>query len=628
MESQSFLVDSRAADSESYKETSEYAGKKILLKSNFIGKPLVYFTAAFVSVGTLLFGYSQGVMASIIVTPQFKLYFNDPTPHEISIIVSIMEIGALISSIILNNLNYVGIDIGGRRHMIRLGSLIFIVGGFLQFTALNKMQLILSRLIIGFAIGILSSNVTIYLSEIASSGSRGLIGSVQFVFNIIGYSTSIWTNYISTAIFTAETNNWSWRFPFLFQLFFGILLFVGTFIVIESPRYLLNYSDKKPYYKMESLIVLAKIQGKKDFLNDDGVLKEYMSILEHHLVSTLNNDHKRPIWHYFKKYKKRFLVACSALMLAQFNGINIIGYYSCLLFEQAGMLGRKTVLMSGLNSIVYVLSTIPPCFLVDRIGRKKLLLIGAIGMGFSWLCIILIMAWNNPQYTPKLAVLFVIIFNSFFGFAWGPVPWLLASEIAPQSCRTLISSCSTAVNWLSNFIVGYITPILQDKIHYKFYILPLIFCVISYLVVKYYYPETNGLHLEDMASVFYDEATSVRSSSLTSNSHSIKRYNSIPSQLDGLQYQASIISIPSGRFDTSLNNKGNINVTKPLANKTLQSNNPMRDVLLQDDNIEGSDHSQVTPTTNLLTGQQLSVPTIDEFVSSKYSGQLVLRNKG
>lgn len=204
----------------------------------------------------------------------------------------------------------------------------------------------------------------------------------------------------------------------------------------------------------------------------------------------------------------------------------------------------------------------------------------------------------------------------------------MASEIAPQSCRTLISSCSTAVNWLSNFIVGYITPILQDKIHYKFYILPLFFCVISYLVVKYYYPETNGLHLEDMASVFYDEATSVRSSSLTSNSHSIKRYNSIPSQLDGLQYQASIISTPSGRFDTSLNNKGNINVTKPLANKTLQSNNPMRDVLLQDDNIEGSDHSQVTPTTNLLTGQQLSVPTIDEFVSSKYSGQLVLRNKG
>lgn len=627
MESQSFPIDDNNGDSQTINNSKEYENKQVLLKSKFIGKYLVYFTAAFVSVGTLLFGYSQGVMASIIVTPQFKLYFNDPSPHDISIIVSIMEIGALISSIIFNNLNYVGIDVGGRRHMIRLGSLIFIVGGFLQFTAINKLQLILSRLIIGFAIGILSSNVTIYLSEISHSGSRGLIGSVQFVFNIIGYSTSIWTNYMSTAVFTGITNNWSWRFPFLFQLFFGILLLIGTFIVIESPRYLINNSDKKPYYKMESLIVLAKIHGKSDFLNDDEVLTEYMSILEHHLVSNLNNDNKQPIWYYFKKYKKRFIVACSSLMLAQFNGINIIGYYSCLLFEQAGMLGRKTVLMSGINSIIYVLSTVPPCFLVDRVGRKYLLLIGAVGMGVSWLCIILIMAWNNPIYTPKLAVFFVIIFNSFFGFAWGPVPWLLASEIAPQSCRTLISSCSTAVNWLSNFIVGYITPILQDKIHYKFYILPLLFCAVSFIVVKYYYPETNGLHLEDMASVFYDEATTIKNGSLKSNLNTIKRYNSIPSQLDDLQNQTSVLSTPSGRFESSVNNKGNITATKPSTNKNIQTNNPLRDVLLQDDNINETDGAQVTPTTNLLTGQQLRVPTIDEFVNSKYIRQLIIRDK-
>ncbi|KAL6927774.1 hypothetical protein ACO0SA_004397 [Hanseniaspora valbyensis] len=633
METPSFLnqqVDNNKLLTE--QDDIEYENKKLLLKSKFIGEPLLYFTAAFVSVGTLLFGYSQGVMASIIVTPQFKDYFNNPTPHEISIIVSIMEIGALLSSLILNNLNYIGIDIGGRKHMIRLGSILFILGGFLQFSSINKLQLILSRLIIGFGIGILSSNVTIYLSEISSSGSRGLIGSVQFVFNIIGYSTSIWTNYASTAIFTRETNNWSWRFPFLFQLFFGVALFLGTFIIIESPRYLINYSDKKPYYKMESLLVLAKIQGKKDFLNDDSVLNEYLSILEHHLVSKLNNDHTQPVWYYMKKYKKRFIVACSALLLAQFNGINIISYYSCLLFEQAGMLGRKTVLMSGINSIIYILSTIPPCFLVDKIGRKQLLLIGAVGMGMSWLCIILIMAWNNPTYTPKLAVLFVIIFNSFFGFAWGPVPWLLASEIAPQTCRTLISSCSTAVNWLSNFIVGYITPILQDKIHYKFYILPMIFCVISFYVVKYYYPETKGLHLEDMASVFHDDVTTIRSGALSSDLNSIKRYNSIPSNLDSLNNQTSIITTPSGRYDGGIGHDTSQPVSKPAHSAVLQNavNNNFqqaRDTLLQDENVDEIDNGHIAPTTNLLTGNQLKIPTIDEFLTSKYKMNFILVDK-
>lgn len=608
---------------------SDYDGQKLVLKSNFIGQPLLYFTAAFVSVGTLLFGYSQGVMASIIVTPQFKDYFNNPSPHEISIIVSIMEIGALLSSIIVNNLNYIGIDIGGRKHMIRLGSMLFTLGGFLQFTSVSKLQLIFSRLIIGFAIGILSSNVTIYLSEIASSGSRGLVGSVQFVFNIIGYSTSIWTNYASTAFFTGELNNWSWRFPFLFQLFFGVALFFGTFIVIESPRYLIDYSDKKPYYKMESLLVLAKIQGKKDFLNDDEVVKEYLGILEHHLVSKLNNDHTQPIWYYMKKYQKRFIVACSALMLAQFNGINIISYYSCLLFEQAGMIGRSTVLMSGINSIIYVLSTIPPCFLVDKIGRKKLLLIGAVGMGLSWLCIIIIMAWNNAYYTPKLAVLFVIIFNSFFGFAWGPVPWLLASEIAPQTCRSLISSCSTAVNWLSNFIVGYITPILQDKIHYKFYIFPMVFCAVSFYVVKYYYPETKGLHLEDMASVFNDDATTMRSGALSSDLNSIKRYNSIPSNLDSLNNQSHITRSPSARHEGS---EGMGSIAKPIQNTALQTavkNNlyHAKDSLLQDDSIEDIESGHIAPTTNLLTGNQLSLPTIEEFLTSKYKKNFVLVNK-
>ncbi|XBW36495.1 hypothetical protein QEN19_002072 [Hanseniaspora menglaensis] len=611
--------------------TNEYDGKKLYLKSKFIGKPLLYFTAAFVSVGTLLFGYSQGVMASIIVTPQFKRYFNNPTPHEISVIVSIMEIGALLSSIIVNNLNYVGIDIGGRKHMIRLGSMFFIVGGFLQFSAINKMQLIISRLIIGFAIGILSSNVTIYLSEISTSTIRGLIGSVQFVFNIIGYSTSIWTNYASTAIFKEETNDWSWRFPFLFQLLFGVALFLGTFIVIESPRYLINYSDEKPYYKMESLLVLAKIHGKRDFLNDDSVVNEYLSILEHHLVSKLNNDHTQPVWYFMKKYKKRFIVACSALMLAQFNGINIIGYYSCLLFEQAGMVGRKTVLMSGINSIFYVLSTIPPCFLVDKLGRKKLLLIGAVGMGISWLCIISVMYWNNLKYTPKLAVLFVIIFNSFFGFAWGPVPWLVSSEIAPQTCRTLISSCSTAVNWFSNFIVGYITPILQNKFQYKFYILPMVFCIISYFVVKFYYPETNGLHLEDMASVFHDEKTTTKSLVLSSDLNSIKRYNSIPSNLDNLNIQASNKAYPSGRYESKSTQDLPINFSKPAQNSVLQSavKNSFQqgNDTSQDNYIEEADNGHIPPTTNLLTGTQLSLPSIDEFLRSKYKMQVILQDK-
>jgi MFS family permease len=134
--------------------------------------------------------------------------------------------------------------------------------------------------------------------------------------------------------------------------------------------------------------------------------------------------------------------ACSRPRLHQ-NGINVISYYAPLVFEQAGWIGRDAILMTGINSLVYIASSIPPWFLMDRAGRRPILLSGAVAMAVAlaltgwWIYI-------DQAYTPNAVVICVIIYNAAFGTSWGPVPWLYPPEIMPLPFRAKGVSLSTA----------------------------------------------------------------------------------------------------------------------------------------------------------------------------------------
>ncbi|KAL7663235.1 Major facilitator superfamily (MFS) profile domain-containing protein [[Candida] zeylanoides] len=461
-----------------------------LKESVLVGRALLNFTSVFVSLGVFLFGFEQGLMSSLLTNEYFKQYYRDPSPAAVGTMIAILEIGALASSFYAGKVG----DSIGRRRTIRYGSAIFVVGGLVQTFSVNIVNLSVGRLISGVAIGFLTTIIPCYQSEISPPDDRGFYACLEFTGNIIGYSTSIWTDYG----FSFLESDFSWRVPLSLQCVVGAALLCGSFVIVETPRWLLDHD-----HDHEGMIVIADLYADGDVERESG-RNQYRQIKESVLLGRIEGG-ERSYRYMFQRYKKRLSVACFSQMFAQLNGINIVSYYAPMIFESAGWAGRSAILMTGINSLVYVGSTIPPWYLVDGWGRKPLLLTGAVFMGLPLLAISYSLHLDN-EYTARVVVGCVIVFNAAFGASWGPIPWMM-NEVIPNSVRSKGAAASTATNWLFNFLVGELTPILLDRIKWKTYLIPAASCALSFLCVHFLFPETKGLTLEDMGSVFDDSSS-------------------------------------------------------------------------------------------------------------------------
>ncbi|WVW80564.1 hypothetical protein I302_102550 [Kwoniella bestiolae CBS 10118] len=451
------------------------------------GNSLLYSVSVFLSIGVWLFGYDQGVMSGIITGPYFKAYFDQPTAGKVGNMVAVLEIGAFITSLAAAHLadNY------GRRMTLRTGAFVFTVGGAIQTWCIGFKTMLLGRVISGFGVGMLSMVVPIYQSEISPASHRGLLGSVEFTGNIIGYASSVWIDYACSYL----QSDASWRIPLFVQCLGGAILGIGSFITPESPRYLIDTDQD-----VEGLAVIADFQGKE--LDAHSVQEEYKEIRDAVLLDRATGDRSyKALW---RRYKGRVLIAMSSQMFAQLNGINVISYYAPLVFEQAGWIGRDAILMTGINAMFYVASSLPPWFLMDRAGRRPILLTGAVAMAIAltatgwWIYI-------DQAITPNAVVICVVIYNAAFGMSWGPVPWLYPPEIMPLPFRAKGVSLSTATNWLFNYWVGVSTPVFQELIGWRLYPMHAFFCALSFVLVYFLYPETRGVPLEEMNLLFQDE---------------------------------------------------------------------------------------------------------------------------
>ncbi|CAK7204403.1 Ribulose bisphosphate carboxylase large chain [Sporothrix eucalyptigena] len=466
------------------------------------GKPLIYFTSIFVSLGVFLFGYDQGVMSGIITGGFFIDYFDNPSRAEVGTMVAILEIGAFISSLVVGRVG----DIIGRRKTILYGSVIFFTGGLLQTLATSMAMMMVGRIVAGFGVGMLSTIVPVYQSEISPPHNRGKLACIEFSGNIIGYTTSVWVDYFCGFI----DSNMSWRFPLMMQCIMGALLGLGSLIIVESPRWLLDNDHDE-----EGIVVIANLYGGGDIHNPKA-RDEFREIKMDVLIQ--RQEGERSYSDMFRRYKKRVLIAMSAQALAQLNGINVISYYAPYVFESAGWQGHNAVLMTGINGITYFLSTIPPWYIVDRWGRRVILLTGAVAMCIALSFISYFIFLDLPT-TRIYVVAFVMIYNAAFGYSWGPIPWLYPPEILPLSIRSKGASLSTATNWAFNWLVGEMTPILQELIAWRLYLVHAFFCALSFVVVYFFYPETCGVRLEEMDSLFGDASTAVGTPRSVSTPH-------------------------------------------------------------------------------------------------------------
>ncbi|KAH8159457.1 hypothetical protein CIB48_g8795 [Xylaria polymorpha] len=278
----------------------------------------------------------------------------------------------------------------------------------------------------------------------------------------------------------------------------------------------------------EGIVVIANLYGGGDIHNPKA-RDEYREIKMHVLLQRMEGE--RTYSEMFRRYKTRVFIAMSAQALAQLNGINVISYYAPYVFESAGWYGHDAIKMTGINGITYLLSTIPPWYIVDRWGRRVILLSGAVAMAIS-LSLVSYFIYLDVESTPILVVVFVMIYNAAFGYSWGPIPWLYPPEILPLSIRSKGASLSTASNWAFNWLVGEMTPILQEWIKWRLYLLHAFFCVVSFVVVYFIYPETCGVRLEDMDSLFGDASTAIGTPGMRSESGSLVRAGSPVPSLD------------------------------------------------------------------------------------------------
>lgn len=211
----------------------------------------------------------------------------------------------------------------------------------------------------------------------------------------------------------------------------------------------------------------------------------------------------------FTRYRKRTIVGITAQMFAQLNGINIISFYLPSTLAAAGFSERKSLLYTAANALPYTAATIATWWLADRWGRKPLLLLGGVGMAILLSIVCAFTQANmldstraNGQYA------FVMLYNIMYGFTWGPMPWLLPAEIFPLRGRSKGMALSTFSNWVFNAIIGLVSPDAFAGIGGYFYLVIAGFCLFSAGLSHFYYVETAGCTLEEIAVAFGDKAFS------------------------------------------------------------------------------------------------------------------------
>ncbi|KAI8328962.1 general substrate transporter [Chlamydoabsidia padenii] len=479
-----------------------------------VENPYVMATALFASLGGVLFGYDQGVISGIQEMETFNARFP-LSDTENGLVVSILTLGCWVGSLLVAYAS----DKIGRKYSIVLNGFIFLLGSSLQGGAQTVNYLFAGRFIAGLSIGGLSMLVPLYQAEIAPPEIRGSLVSLQQLSITFGILISFWIDYG----FQHLTSEAQWRVPFCIQIALGVCLIIGIFFFPFSPRWLMSKGRDD-----EALQVLSQLRRLP--INHPRVQEEYRDIkvsvvFEQRLEAIrfpgytgLMGQFKIGCYGYWELFKpgmiKRLFIACTIQFFQQFTGINAIIYYAPKIMKSVGLTGNSvSLLATGVIGIINFLCTFITVLYLDKFGRKRFLMTASVGLSISMIIVAVIVGkyeddWPNHTREGWVAVAFIYIYIANFAYSWGPIGWVIPAEIFPLSIRSKAMSISTSANWMCNFIIGFITPIMLSSIRFYTYVFFAIFCVLSFFFTYFVIPETKGRSLEDMDSLFGGQTAS------------------------------------------------------------------------------------------------------------------------
>jgi sugar porter (SP) family MFS transporter len=443
-----------------------------MMKSNNI---YIIIIATLSAVGGLLFGYDTGVISGAL------LFINDDfplTPLLEGVIVSSLLVGAMVGAFGSGALS----EHFGRRRIIIVAAIVFTLGSLASASATSAFWLIIARIILGLSTGASSVIVPLYISEIAPPHMRGKLVTLNQLAVTIGILLAYFINFLFSS-------NGNWRMMFGLGVVPALILGIGMLFVPESPRWLMkkNLRDK-------ATITLEKLRGRKT---------AYQEINK---IEKSNVEQHEPITKAIMDPKLRLLIFIGVMIsfFGQATGINAIIYFAPTILKTVGLGSSASTFATIGVGVANVIMTIVGMLLVDKIGRRPLLLTGLTGMFISIILLgFIFLLPNITGFYALLAVLCLIIFITFFAFGLGVIIFLIPSEIFPLRIRGSAMSISLFFNWGTNFLVSLTFPILLNNIggsntFWLFGILCLLFIIFTYFLL----PETKGRNLEDIEKQF------------------------------------------------------------------------------------------------------------------------------
>jgi sugar porter (SP) family MFS transporter len=429
------------------------------------------------SLSGLLFGYDAGIIASALLF--IKTDFSIES-SQIGLMVAMVPLGALISSIFSGFF----VDILGRKRALVITALLFIVGSVFCSSAIYLSHLILGRLILGLAIGIGSCVSPVYTAELAEERHRGWLVNLY----VLSVQIGIFFSFLVGYLLSGARN---WRLMIFIGVFPAIILIVGVLFLPESPRWLILQNKHSLAQK-----IMERLYGREESVK---MLEDILVVMKN---SGENGSSKKSALRILlsePRLLKILFIGVSVSVFTQTVGINIFNYYGPTIFEATGFSDpSKAIFYTMLFGATLVVSTFTSLFFIDRIGRRRPLILGT--MSISLILLITAMGFYFIPEGKLLALLFLscsMLFMIFHGVSIGPACFLIPSEIFPNRIRALCMGVSVATNWLANFIISTYTPRVIDTFGIYFLFFIFLFLTICGLFIFYFFvPETKGISLE------------------------------------------------------------------------------------------------------------------------------------
>ncbi|KAL4974722.1 general substrate transporter [Aspergillus desertorum] len=480
----------------------------------------IYYLAAVVCTGGLLFGYDSGVIGGVLTFPSFADSFypniNESETNISALAVATQQVGALLGCLLI----WPVASTLGRRKALTLCSIIFCVG--VLFETLNTHSLPLfytGRIIAGLGVGGSATVAPIYLAEMSPPQLRGRLGSgYQFTFTV-GIFASYWINY-AFQLLVDDGSSTQWRVPLALQLVPGILMGAGMLSLPESVRWLLGQGDAHTHEAWRSLVW---VRGRDAGVRLDDEFAEMKRAMYRDTQESVN-FHSRELL--LRPNRHRIFLAVSLFIAQQATGATAMAYFGPQFFgilvdpqpsraatAAAASTNSLTLFLTGIFGVLKVLSCLFfIMFVADRFGRRPLLIFGALAMAVCMIAtsaLVHSISTQEPSTTtadlsakPLLTILLIYLFIAIYNTSWGPLPWPLVAELFPTRTRSSGVALAVASQWASNLLWSYATPYLLRDVGGNTFLLFGGICVGIAGFVGLCVPETGRLSLEEVQGLF------------------------------------------------------------------------------------------------------------------------------